>query len=143
MEINSKFECLLATNDLLDQLVAIHNEIFNRSLRNFFKAIPFDNLRLRLSHLLSTLDDIQIAYKQLPSGPLPIDWELVDPVYSDYCRAVTAAHIKLDVICQHLEAKANGIPYTKPHYEHDLANYEGTVSGYKLIGAMLNSIVRA
>ena len=45
MELGSRFEALLYSNDLLDRLVGYHSELFSGGLGRLFRKVNYEELR--------------------------------------------------------------------------------------------------
>lgn len=139
----SKYECLLHTLDLLDRLVSVHNDIFNRSIFKILSPIPFMNLKKTLDQTIEEIQQTQANYPKLPAGPIPLDWQSLDAQYPAYCNGIISAYSKLSSICGSLDQKASGNSYDSQTYSQDIQEYQRLVNSYQIIGNRLNQIMNS
>lgn len=142
-KLNSKFEALLLTNDLLDRLVASHNKVFGGSIRKIFKPIAYDELAMELSDVIEGLSALRGDYPQFDETAVPgLNWSQVDRTYFEFCERVIQTYSLLTLICLRLHKKARGESYPMAEYDHDVNTYKQMVSEYQPIGQVLNSQLR-
>ena len=143
LKLDSKFEALILSNDLLDCLVEIHNKVFSGSIRRIFKPIAFDTLAFQLRRYIEALNDLRADYPHLDEISLPgLSWVLVDQTFLEFCEKVIQTYSLLALICDRLHKKSLGEPYTMAEYNKDVNTYQAMVLEHKAIGQLLTSQVK-
>lgn len=143
MELETKFECLFYTNDLLDRLVDYHNRLLSGGIGRIFKRINYRELRDAIRGTLQALQETESVYHQVEGSFPELYWPLVDVTYVEYCASVHVAYAKLASICDGLHQKANGREYPRNTYNSDVEDYERLVCIYQEVRYSLTRFVNA
>ena len=155
--MNRLLAAVLATNALLIDYIAIHDEIFSGStirdqvrkvipIPGLFKPIPFATLNTRLSdlraQLLSIRSDLEAHFGDEEAHRWVGEPENLPGALLTYQEALNDAMRQLEEMSGRLAAKANGDGgYGMRDYRHDVGAYQKSVSRYAHLGALLNRAV--
>jgi|GEM_PF-592005 len=132
--MNKQSENLILVNEILQEYVAIHDQIFKPSLRKFihipgiFKPIDFGTHFKDLDALSNELKEVTVSIEQ----------EDQHTVFQEYVTALLSTIEKLRFLCENLLAKSKGNSYSVEEYNSDVASYQDLVAEYRAIGSKLN-----
>ncbi len=137
--------CLYLVDELLTAYVAIHDDVFKRSIR---RLIPIPGLFKPLNHaahvaelglISEELVEVQNSLERLKPTNKAVLKEI--DVFMQYTGALHDAVLALERICKQLSFKANGGAYSMQEYNADLATYHRLEDRYCSIGVRMNDAI--
>lgn len=132
--MNRLSDNLLLANEILQEYVSIHDQVFKPSLRKsiripgFFKPIDFGKHFECLGVLSNELEELTFS----------TDLEDQPSVFQEYVTALLSTIEELRDLCGKLLAKSKGASYSMEEYKSDVASYQDIVAEYRAIGSKLN-----
>lgn len=152
---------LYELNDVLSAFIAVHNDVFSKSLRRIipipgiFRPVDFNGHCQVLAEISKRIETIAARFGELrisDVGELR-DGDSASSIHNalmmsmTYCEALNDAVKKLRLISSNLEKKASGsATYSKKRYCDDLKAYRAAETIYYELGDAMNtsfSILRA
>lgn len=135
-------------NNLLSQYIAIHDDVFETSIRNIipipgiFKAIDFGAYLQKTENIIPELENCDSKIKFLADNFSGEEREYLD-LLSKYVGALIETVSCLKVVLGALYAKSQSFinsNYDWSNYKIDLAKYEQSVQDYLVVGGRLNDL---
>ena len=135
-------------NNLLSQYIAIHDDVFETSIRNIipipgiFKVIDFGAYIQKTENIIPELENCDSKIKSLADNFSGEEREYLD-LLSKYVGALIETVSRLKVVLDALYAKSQSFinsNYDWSNYKIDLAKYEQSVQNYLIVGGRLNEL---
>ena len=137
-------------NNLLSEYVAIHNDVFNTSIRHIipipgiFKVIDFGSHLEKVENIVLKLKNDRNKIKSLPENAHDQEQEYLN-LLSSYVDALVETVNRLKIVVGALYAKSQNFTnsnYDWKNYKGDLAKYKRSVRDYMAIGEQLNELFK-